>query len=127
MALRTDRIRRMNLEDIWIHDRELLTEDYFKKFMLHQKIEGSTEALLVMLRKDFFNTIEGEIRGLGRLDIPTLIIWGRDDASLPVRSGEEMHRVIPESRLEVLDNAGHLANFDQADAFNQLVIDFLDD
>lgn len=127
MSLRTDRIRRMNLEDIWIHDRELLTEDYYKKLVLYQKVEGSTEALLTILRKDFFNTLENEIRELGQLNIPTLIVWGREDASLPLRCAEEMHRLMPGSRLEILDKAGHLANFDRPDAFNKLVSDFLND
>lgn len=127
MSLRTDRIRRMNLEDIWIHDRELLTEDYYKKFVLYQKVEGSTEALLTILRMDFFNTLEEEIRELGQIDIPTLIVWGREDASLPLRCAEEMHRLMPGSRLEILDKAGHLANFDCADEFNELVSDFLND
>jgi len=127
MSLRTDRIRRMNLEDIWIRDRELLTEDIYQKLVLYQKIEGSTEALLTILRKDFFNTLEDEIRELGKRDIPTLIIWGREDASLPLHCAEEMHRLITGSRLEILDNAGHLANFDRANEFNELVIDFLSD
>jgi len=127
MSLSTDRIRRRNLEDIWIHDREFLTEDYYKKFVLYQKVEGSTEALLTILRKDFFNTLENEIQELGQRDIPTLIIWGREDASLPLRCGEEMHRLITGSRLEILGNAGHLSNFDRADEFNELVIEFLKD
>jgi pimeloyl-ACP methyl ester carboxylesterase len=127
MSLPTDRIRRMNLEDIWIHNRELLTEDYYEKLVLYQKVEGSTEALLTILRKDFFNTLEDEIQELGQLDIPTLIVWGREDASLPVRCAEEMHRLMPESRLEILDKAGHLANFDRADEFNELVTSFLND
>ena len=38
-----------------------------------------------------------------------------------------MHQLMPKSKLEILDNAGHLANFDQADQFNDLVIDFLND
>jgi pimeloyl-ACP methyl ester carboxylesterase len=38
-----------------------------------------------------------------------------------------MHRLIPGSRLEILDSAGHLANFDRADQFNELVINFLND
>jgi pimeloyl-ACP methyl ester carboxylesterase len=105
-------------------DPELLTEDHFRKFTLYQKIEGSIEALLTMLRKDFFNTLEGEIQELGMLDIPTLIIWGREDASLPLRSGEDIKRVIAGSRLEILDAAGHLANFDRADALNRLVSNF---
>ncbi len=127
MSLRTDRIRRKNLEDIWIHDRELLTEDYYQKLVHYQKIEGSTEALLTILRKDFFNTLEDKIGELGKLKIPTLIIWGREDKSLPLHCSEEMHRLMPGSRLEILDKAGHLANFDRADVFNELVIDFLND
>ena len=127
MSLPSDRIRRMNLEDIWIHDQDLLTEDYYQKLVLYQKIEGSTEALLTILRKDFFNTLEDEIRQLGHLDIPTLIIWGREDISLPLSCAEKMHQLIPGSRLEILDKAGHLSNFDRADEFNKLVIGFLSD
>lgn len=125
MSLPTDRIRRSNLGDYWIHDRGSLTEQYYQKFVHCQKIQGSTEALLTILRKDFFHTLEDEIRDLGHLDIPTLIIWGRADKTIPLSSAEEIHRLIPGSRLEVLDGAGHLANFDRPDAFNKLVIDFL--
>ena len=127
MSLPTDRIRRMNLQDIWVHDRGLLTEEIYQKLVRSQKIEGSTQALLRILRKDFFNTLEGEIRELGQSNLPTLIVWGREDASLPLRCGEEMHQLMPNSRLEVIDSAGHLANFDRADEFNGLVIDFLSD
>lgn len=125
MSLRTDRIRRMNLEDFWIQNHELLTNDIYQKLIHYQKIEGSTEALLTILRKDFFNTLENEIRELGQLDIPTLIIWGRNDATLSFLCGEEIHRLIPHSRLEILGDAAHLANFDCADEFNALVISFL--
>jgi len=127
MSLPTDRIRRRNLEDIWIHDRGALTEDLYGEFTRYQKVAGTTEVLLSILRADFFNTLEQEIREFGQLGIPTLIVWGREDVSLPVRSGEQMSRLIPGSRLEILDDAGHLANFDQAGAFNELVIDFLGD
>lgn len=127
LSLPTDRIRRMNLEDIWIHDREALTEDFYTEFTRYQKINGTTEALLSILRADFFNTLENEIRELGQLDIPTLIVWGREDSSLPLRNAQVMNRLIQGSRLKILDDAGHLANFDRAQAFNELVIDFLAD
>jgi pimeloyl-ACP methyl ester carboxylesterase len=94
---------------------------------LCQKIEGSTEALLTILRADFFNTLAVEIRELGRLDVQTLIVWGREDVSLPFQCGEEMQRLVPGSRLEILDHAGHLANFDRAEDFNELMMDFLAD
>ena len=127
MSLRTDRIRRKNLRDIWINNHDLLTDDYYRKFVNYQKIEGTTEAVLTILRNDFFNTLEDEIRELAHLDIPKFIIWGREDKSLTIRCAEKMHHMMPGSRLEILDNAGHLANFDSAEKFNELVIDFLND
>lgn len=125
LSLPTDRIRRKNLVDIWVHNADLLSDRYYAEFTRYQKIQGTTEALLSILRRDFFNTLSDEIRSLGELDIPTLIIWGREDRSLPVRCAEVMHRLLPGSRLEVLDQAGHLANFDRSETFNRLVIDFL--
>ena len=122
-----DKLIWSNLEDIWIHNSESLTDDDYNNFVRYQKVQGSAEALLSILRKDFFHTLEDEIRELGELDIPTLIIWGREDASINVQRGQTMHRLMPKSRLEILEDAGHLANFDQADQFNQLVIDFLND
>lgn len=125
MALPTDRIRRMNLADIWIYDREALTDNLYQELTRYQKIEGTTEALLSILRADFFNTLSDEIEQLGKLGIPVLIVWGREDASLPVGNGEIMSRLLPGSRLEILDGAGHLANFDRPELFNELVVDFL--
>jgi pimeloyl-ACP methyl ester carboxylesterase len=125
LSLPTDQIRRKNLLDIWIHNRELLSDGYYKEFTRSQKIQGSTQALLSILRRDFFNTLSDEIRALGTANIPTLIVWGRNDQSLPVRCAQEMHRLLPGSRLEIVDEAGHLANFDRPDIFNQLAIDFL--
>lgn len=124
-SLPTNFVRRKNLHDFWFYNKDMLTESVFGKLTLSQKIQGSTKALLTILRKDFFHTLEEEIGKLGTLEIPTLIVWGRQDRSLPLSSAETMHRLIPGSELETLDQAGHLSNFDQADRFNRLVIDFL--
>ena len=75
---------------------------------LNQKVEGSTEALLTILRKNFFNTLADEIRELGHLDVPVLIIRGREDKVVPLDSFEEFQRLIHGSRLEILEDAGHV-------------------
>lgn len=40
---------------------------------------------------------------------PVLIVWGKQDALIPVACGEEMHRQIPQSVFEIFDRCGHLA------------------
>jgi pimeloyl-ACP methyl ester carboxylesterase len=40
--------------------------------------------------------------------VPVLIVWGARDSIIPVRHGEDAHRAIPGSRLEVFEDVGHM-------------------
>lgn len=125
LGLKSNMVRRKNITDFWIHRHELLTGAYFTSASRFQKIAGTTETLLSVLRRNFFDTLEQELRALSRHDIPTLIIWGEYDKPLPVQRGRTMHQILSGSRLEIIEEAGHMPNFDQADRFNELVLDFL--
>jgi len=39
---------------------------------------------------------------------PVLILWGREDCWIPLQSGHALANMIPESRLHVIEDAGHL-------------------
>jgi pimeloyl-ACP methyl ester carboxylesterase len=58
--------------------------------------------------------------------LPTLIVWGTADAMIPVAHAHRAHELIPGSRLELLDGAGHFPHCDQPERFTDLLIDFLD-
>ena len=62
---------------------------------------------------------------LGQIKVPTLIIHGADDRIIPLSDSEAMHTAIPDSQLEVIPDAGHLPNLEQAQLFNQAVESFL--
>jgi pimeloyl-ACP methyl ester carboxylesterase len=49
--------------------------------------------------------------------VPVLIVWGRRDSIIPVRHGEDAHRAIPGSRLEVFDDVGHLPQLEAPGRF----------
>jgi pimeloyl-ACP methyl ester carboxylesterase len=59
--------------------------------------------------------------------LPTLIIWGKDDAIIPVSVGEAYQAAIPGAQLVRLDNCGHHPEIEQADTFVQHVQRFLQD
>jgi pimeloyl-ACP methyl ester carboxylesterase len=59
--------------------------------------------------------------------LPTLIVWGRQDAIVPVSAGEAYHQAIPGSQLAVLDHCGHRPEIEQADEFVRVVQEFLQD
>lgn len=41
------------------------------------------------------------------LKMPMLIIWGKQDATIPLALGEAMHRAAPQSVFEIYDGCGH--------------------
>lgn len=63
---------------------------------------------------------------LPRLNVPTLVISGRHDVLNPPEAGEEVARLIPNARFEVLEDAGHLATLEQTPRFLELVESFLE-
>lgn len=62
---------------------------------------------------------------LGAIDIPTLILCGREDEVTPLAQSDFMHQLIEGSIMHVIDNAGHVSNLEQPDEFNQQLLDFL--
>lgn len=64
---------------------------------------------------------------LAEVKKPALIIVGEDDHGTPVAASKAMHQRIPGSRLVVLPSAAHLSNLEQPEAFNNALIEFLQD
>ena len=62
---------------------------------------------------------------LARISAPTLLVWGADDAVLPLPHAEAWAAALPCATLKVLPNCGHLVPLERADAFTALAIEFL--
>jgi 3-oxoadipate enol-lactonase len=62
---------------------------------------------------------------LGQISVPTLVVHGEDDGVVPLSVGKALARAIPGAELRTIKNAGHVANQEQPQAFNQVVRAFL--
>ena len=62
---------------------------------------------------------------LGRVNIPTRIVWGREDRLAPLECGELYHQAIPKSDLVVIDNCGHAPQVERPDEFVKAALEFL--
>ena len=61
----------------------------------------------------------------GAINVPTLVIVGDQDLVTPPDLSRELIDLVPGARLQVIENAGHLSNLEQFDAFNRAVDDFM--
>jgi pimeloyl-ACP methyl ester carboxylesterase len=62
---------------------------------------------------------------LDEITVPILIIVGEHDAITPPAESELMHQRLPSARLVSIDQAGHMANLENPDAFNAALVAFV--
>ncbi|MBA1932599.1 2-hydroxy-6-oxonona-2,4-dienedioate hydrolase, partial [Escherichia coli] len=62
---------------------------------------------------------------LAEIKAQTLIVWGRNDRFVPMDAGLRLLSGIAGSELHIFRDCGHWAQWEHADAFNQLVLNFL--
>ena len=62
---------------------------------------------------------------MAQVKLPTLIVWGKQDAIVPVECGELYQQAIPGAALTVIDRCGHSPQVERPDAFLAAVLPFL--
>lgn len=62
---------------------------------------------------------------LGEIASPTLVIWGRDDRFVPLDTGLRLVAGLQDAELHVFSKCGHWAQWEHAEKFNRMVVEFL--
>lgn len=62
---------------------------------------------------------------LPEIRCPTLVIWGRNDALVPVADAKRFEELIPRSRRIVMDDTGHVPMLERPETFNTYLAEFL--
>ena len=58
--------------------------------------------------------------------IPFLLVWGERDSIIPVEHGLSAHALVPSSRLELFEEAGHFPHLDEPQRFLDVLLDFIE-
>ncbi len=88
-----------------------------------KEIENSEPSIYLadLTACDNFNLIDK----ISRITVPALIICGSEDSMTPVKYSRYLDEHIPQSRLEIIEGAGHMAMLEQAEAVNRAIAKFI--
>lgn len=70
---------------------------------------------------DYLNTISKYTT----IKIPTLIIWGKEDMAISVKIGERLNQQIQNSKIEIIDNCGHIPQEEKPEFTSELITKFI--
>jgi len=66
-------------------------------------------------------------KDLGSITVPTEYVAGEHDSAIPVDTMKDLHDITPNGGFTIIPSAGHLANLDQPDVFNEWMLGWLAD
>lgn len=62
---------------------------------------------------------------VGDTGLPVLLVWGKQDNTVPIELSDVARRNIPGIRYEPIDSAGHLPHIEQSAVVNPILLEFL--
>ncbi|MGH9872455.1 MAG: alpha/beta fold hydrolase [Pyrinomonadaceae bacterium] len=106
-------------------DRKKITTEQINAYAEPIASAGGRHALLQTARQCVPANADDVIAQLSTITVPTFILWGREDQVIPLRIGELLHQLIPNSTLEIIDRCGHIPQEEMPDETIARILRFM--
>lgn len=112
------RMKRVYDRHAWVLDEKRVSARH-----LPLQTRGTHRAIIRTVRRWDAERISREAHLINQ---PTLVLWGDNDREVPLEHGERLQEKIPNSRLVVFRECGHLPHEEYPEAFTKVVTEFLE-
>ncbi len=108
-----------NLEAVYFDDQKI-TEELIDRYYDMMLREGNRQAFIDRVKMPAVTDIDK----LKTIKTETLVIWGADDEWIPVSNGQKFVRDLPNAKLVVIEDTGHVPMEESPEESLQVVLDF---
>jgi pimeloyl-ACP methyl ester carboxylesterase len=122
--LGSHRIVRTVLRSI-VHDKRGVDEAQVRGYSEPLRSPVAVRALIDSARQIVPPDLASIVGRYGEISTPGLLLWGRNDRVVPLSVGERLAAALPNARLHVLDDCGHLPAEELPDESFAILADFL--
>ena len=96
-----------NMKEVYA-DETKITNELITRYHKMALRFGNRQAFIDRARMDFKMGSKANLEKLKSVNTPTLLIWGAKDNWIPLDNGKRMDKALPNSKLVVLENSGHV-------------------
>lgn len=108
-----------------VHDPGVVDRPQVAAYAEPLRSDAAHRSFLAVARQIVPPELEALSGRYPEIDIPALLIWGRQDPVVPLEVGRRLHRALPRSRLRILEACGHLVPEERPRESLELVQAFL--
>lgn len=113
-----------NMNQVYEDDTKV-SEELITRFHDLALREGNRKAFIDRAKIDFIPSEASKEEKLKQIKTPTLLIWGAKDTWIPLNNGKRMDTLLPNSKLVVIQNSGHVPMEENPKVSLQILNDFL--
>lgn len=113
-----------NIEEVYEDDSKI-TDELINRYHKMALRVGNRKAFIDRAKTDFKLDTQVNLEKLKSIQTPTLLIWGAKDLWIPLANGIRMNEILVNSKLEVLENSGHVPMEENPIESLKLMNDFL--
>jgi pimeloyl-ACP methyl ester carboxylesterase len=102
-----------------------LVEQFIDRYRPQMRIKGFKRAILSTLRNNMLGDFSETYRRVGQLKKPTLLLWGRNDTTVPFAHSDLLRALLPHAEFHVIENVGHIPHYEKPGEVNPILLRFL--
>jgi pimeloyl-ACP methyl ester carboxylesterase len=95
------------------------------RYLKQMEFRGFKRAILSTLRAGMLDEDLTLYERVGKLEKPTLLIWGKEDQTVPFRHAARFMKLVPRAEFHPIDQARHIPHFERPEVVAPLLTTFL--
>jgi pimeloyl-ACP methyl ester carboxylesterase len=102
-----------------------LVQQFQERYKIQMQFRGFQRAILSTMRNKMLESFLDVYERIGKLGIPTLVFWGRQDATVPFEHSLDLLKAIPHAYLAIIENCGHIPHYERPSEVHPILLEFL--
>jgi pimeloyl-ACP methyl ester carboxylesterase len=90
------------------YNQKMITRETISSYADPLREAAARGALLATARGLIPDNVDKLVESFSTIAVPTLLLWGRQDAIVPLSNGLRLHRAIAGSLMTIFDDCGHV-------------------
>ena len=99
--------------------------DWVSRYEVQMRYRGFRRSILETQRHDVFKRPARSFQTLARSGIPMLVLWGKEDHTVPIAFSDTIRAAFPRAEFHAIDGAAHLPHIEQAAVVDSILLKFL--
>ncbi len=102
-----------------------LVRQFQERYKIQMQYKGFFRSILSTIRENMLGANMELYRALGESEKQILLLWGRDDKTVPFEHSRPLREAMPNAEFHVIENSGHIPHYEKPDEVNPILLKFL--